>query len=991
VPLEERLELDIDEALRGIDSIEEALSGSASSFKVALADALDVLGSVAIGEVDASSVTTGIDAAVAAADTDAVVDADATAVTSAIDSAVDDADSEVTVEAEVGSITSEIEGAVADADTTVEIEADTGPAVSALSDLGEAGVGAADGVDAAGIATENLGNLSAASTGSVIGLESALDEMGTTGKVVSGVIAAVATSAGVLISAALEADTADRRFAASLGEVAHSVNAINVEGIADDFATLAQQTGNSDEAMKLAVARLADLGASAGASGDAVATAAEDISLLAIRASVMNPTLGDAGDVADRMTNAFARGGRALAPFGLALTAAEINARAMADTGKAAADELTIFDKAAAGAALATEQLGDSLRTDIVEGAKGTEITLRTLRQEFGDTLEVFGQPLLGPAIEGMQAGQPILLGFAEVFGELAQVAIPLATEALTAFSPVMGTTTQLLTVALQLLGPVVALIDAIPDPLLQAAAAMALFNRLGGVSGLVGVLGSIGGAAGGAAGGLRSLPALIGAINPATAAVTLGVGLLAVAWQKHAKEQAESNARVREGAEAFQDEAKAIGDTIEAIAEKRIPENQLDDIRRMGLTYKEAGDLAADSVGGFDTFIDRAEEAGEITSSVADALRANGGNLRDLKLNFEALGVSQGDMNDSNLALIETFQSLSGETQESAKSALEHLSATGNLTDAQQELVDAVLASTSGNVNYVDVLGKVKGTSEEAEGGTEGLTGALDEQEQAAADAEAALSSLMDAALGYIDSQIGADNATRAFADSLVDVKEKQDAHTEAIRQHGASSTEAAAAQREMEDAIRGARDQAIDAAKAQVQLAVDQAAAAGGTIEASEKMGIYRASLVDAANQASGPTRQAILDVIATLDALPPGKDIPITANTAQAQREIAELNAALERLGIGASLNIALARAGGLMAGGSMQEGWTWVGEAGPELAYKRGGQVEVFSAERSREMEPSGGGRPIEVNVYEVAGDPRATAFAVGALLGEAATR
>lgn len=38
----------------------------------------------------------------------------------------------------------------------------------------------------------------------------------------------------------------------------------------------------------------------------------------------------------------------------------------------------------------------------------------------------------------------------------------------------------------------------------------------------------------------------------------------------------------------------------------------------------------------------------------------------------------------------------------------------------------------------------------------------------------------------------------------------------------------------------------------------------------------------------------------------------------------------------------------------AGGMMDEGWGWLGEEGPELRYKRGASVEVFSAPESRKM-------------------------------------
>lgn len=1002
--LEERVELDVEEALRSVDSIEAALTGAAQSFKVAIAEALDLLSAVTVGEVDAGSVTTGIDAAVEAANLEPAIEAEASGVTTAIDAAVDDADATVTPEAEGGGLTSAIEEAVAGADATVtpeavteqitsqieqavgdadvafEVEADTSAASAEVEALGQSADETAESTSNLSSSLDGLGGVSQLAAGEVGGIAATLGAVNEEASLATGAALSVAGALGVLFDQALDSETAQDRFNRALGETAEQVGNVHVEGLSTDLEGLAERAGSSDEAMKLAAARIADLGRSAGASDESIASTSENILLLATRATVLNPTLGDAGDVADRLTGALARGGRTTAAYGIALTAAEIEARALADTGKATAAELTVYERAAAGAAIVTGRLGTSLRTDIVEGSQGTQIQLRALREEFGNTLETFGEPLLDDVLAGIRTGQPLILGLAETFGELGEAAIPLAVEALEAFAPTMGLTTDLLTLLLRVLQPVIALIDAIPDPMLQAAAAVALFNRVLPIagSGVTNLITKIG------AGGLTS--ALTGLASP-MGVVTITAGLLATAWSKHAEEQAASNARVREGAEAFRDEAASIADALAAITEKRIPENQIDDINRMGLSFRDLGDLARQGASGFERFLDESVRSGEITASVGAALRANGGDLRDLKLNYEALGVSASDMNDSNIGVVETFQSLQEEAQRSAKATLEQLVATDSLTAAQERTANAALNSKDRHVDYVGVLSEVRPASEDAAEGTDELGGSLEEERAAAEAAEAALESLLDAQLGYIDSNIAADNATRSFNESLADAKEKADNYAAAVRDAGVNSIEAKEAQGALDESVRGVRDAAIDSAKAQVRLAEDQAAASGGTIEASEKFAIYRQSLVEAAAQASGPTREAILGVIATLDALPSSTPIDITANTAQARREIAELNAALERLGIGASLNIALARAGGLMAGGSMNDGWTWVGEDGPELAHKSGSEVQVFSAQRSREMVgATAGGGGSTFHIYPQTDDIEEVAFAIDARLG-----
>jgi hypothetical protein len=160
---------------------------------------------------------------------------------------------------------------------------------------------------------------------------------------------------------AIDAESAGQRFEMIAGTLGPELQTIDVGGLSGDIGDLALQLGSSDEAMLNATASFVTFGESTGATSDEIVSASNDINALALRAVALNPALGDAGAVAERMTNALARGGRATTAFGIGLTSAEINARAMADTGKQNAAELTQFEKAAAGAAIATERLGQSM------------------------------------------------------------------------------------------------------------------------------------------------------------------------------------------------------------------------------------------------------------------------------------------------------------------------------------------------------------------------------------------------------------------------------------------------------------------------------------------------------------------------------------------------------------------------------------------------------------------------------------------------------
>lgn len=987
--LEDRVELDVDDALRRIDSIEEALNSAATRFSVALAEALDVLGAVTVGEVDASNVTSAIDAAVEAADTDTEVDADASPVTAAIDEAVDGADNQVEVGATVDGITEEIAAAVNDADTTIEIEADTTQAEDAIAGVGDAAGDATADVGGLGVGMGQLNALSEAATGSLAGLEGGLAATHPVAGAAAAGVAAVGGAALALFHAALESDTATRRFNSALGEMADRVEGINIKGFADNLGELAEKAGSDDEAMRLAAARIADLGNSAGASGPKIASTAEDILLLATRATVMNPTLGDAGDVADRMTNAFARGGRALAPFGIALSSAEINARALRDTGKTTADELTIFDKAAAGAAITTEKLGGHLKSDIVEGAKGTEISLRTLKEQFKNTLEELGKPLLEPVIEAIRAGQPILLDLAQVLGQLAEAVLPVLLKAFEAGGPIIDVLATATEGLLAVLSPLLNLIADIPAPFIAGAAAAGLLAVA--LPPLIAALG-VGVSA---AAGLAS--AALGFLFTPIGALTVAVGVLATLWSNHAKAQAESNARVKEGAAAFEDESKSVTDAIAAITEKRIPKNQIDDINRLGLSFKEVGTLAREGKGGLDDFIDSMAAAGEIDADVAAALKQTGGDVDELKTNYALYGLTVNQVNDENLGLVSTFTSLQRETQASAQATLEHLVATDALSGAQEKEARAALDSKDKHVDYVGVLAEVKPTSEDAATGADDLSQSLEDQATQAGLTEEALQTLLDGIMGFVNSQIAAETANIRFRDSLTEVKEKADALTKAVAEHGAASTEAARAADEHARAVQESRNAAVAAAEAAVRLAIDTGKVSEGTAGAAEQFKIYRDSLQDAANRAGGPVKEALEALIGQIDATKAAGDIrlQIDADTAAAERALESLRRKLDSMNRGL---VGVTVHGASMAGGSFLTGsegeFHVFGEAGPELAFiQPNTQVSVSTAGQTAGAQQTVGGATVtqEITINEVAGDPRATAFAAAALLGELATR
>lgn len=823
--LEETVVLDIADGLHQIDALEEALTNSALSFKVALADALDVLNAVQVQDVDASQITTSIDSAVAAADLALEPEVDASTVTTSIDDAVNAADTNIEIEALTASITDDINESIAAADTTLEIDADVSQAEDAIGGLSDTLQPLTEG---AGGASDALGGLAGATNLFAAGARTAAGDGAAASGAVAGLGGAAATTVGVVgalgfatktfTDEALAADAATRRFKATFGPLADDINQIDIGGLNESLSDLALRLGADDDQLRQAASSIGAVGISSGKTREEVAATAEQIIVLAANASALNPALGTADQIIGGLTNGLARGGRFLGQFGIALTSAEINARALADTGKETAADLTVYEKAAAGAALASEQLGTSIAENINKGAESPTIKLRALKQSLLETFEGAGKDLIDPLVNSFEALEPVL----EVLARL--------------------------------LGPIL----------------------------------------------LAALTVLAGALK--------------------------------------------------------------------GL------DLAL----GF----------------IAEGL----GNVFDLASHLPFVGGKFADLADS------------------AHNVADGLLEAGSASD------DAATGTDKAGDSAKDAAPK------------------FDDLTQAVTDSEKALNDLIDAEIAYLDSTVASNAANVRFGDDLRDVTDKQKALTEAVKAHGAKSTEAADAQRDLEKAVASARDSALSAAEAQLRLADDTATAEGHTLTATERQGIFRDALVNLANQATGPTKTAILELIAKLDEAAGERVATLTADTTKANAALSAFTAEVQDprvLIVDANTKMAAdkinrlvqdprvliidaqpaGRPGG-MAGGTFAGGDTGmafdVGERGREVVFVGPNQqATVVPAERSHNLfgngsmgeaallgalnrlatqKPSREGPAIgELHMHEVSGDPRANAFAFASILGEESRR
>ena len=306
-------------------------------------------------------------------------------------------------------------GGIPDQDITLTAEADTTEAEAAIDSVpdgeadisvnteqAEAGLDAVrEKVDETTDSTSKLGEAAQSALGGMGGLSGAAG--GVANSLGSSAVAGAGAAAGLFAFAqsAIDAESATQRFDLIAGSLGPSLASIDVGGLSGDIGELALQLGSSDEAMLNATASFVTFGQSTGATDDEIVSASDNINALALRAVALNPALGDAGDVATRLSTALARGGRATTQFGIGLTSAEINARAMANTGKDNAAELTQFEKAAAGAQLAVERLGNSMGEDFAAGSENARTQWNRMTESLGETQEAVGARAL-PAIENI-------------------------------------------------------------------------------------------------------------------------------------------------------------------------------------------------------------------------------------------------------------------------------------------------------------------------------------------------------------------------------------------------------------------------------------------------------------------------------------------------------------------------------------------------------------------------------------------------------------
>lgn len=446
----EGLELNINAALSNVDRVGTAVQRVAQDFKVSLADALDVLTGVRIGEVDAAPVRAAIEEAVQESEAEPVeLDADAEGVTLSIDEAVagadtvaeveadtslaqaslDNLEATVDVEADTSAVDDEVEQTLADiesqsATVDVDVNVDTSAQEEAESLSGAlgnlnaaAGAAGAGGLGVLGGALNSVAGLSTISAGDISGVEAAAGKLGGKAGIVAGTVIGLGYATKQFFDAGLEATVAAERFERSLGLLSETVESVDVGSLNGDLSDIAISLGSSDEAVKVASARINDFAKNAGIASKDSARFTEETFALTAAAVAARPEIGGIGENMAGLTAAAARGGRPLAQYGFVLNAAEINARALENSQKGLGDGTSTLSKQIAGVQLLTERYGDTLGETVATGAERADTRVRSLKERIGEFAEEAGKPLIEPIIDQMEALEPIVQSVTRIIG----------------------------------------------------------------------------------------------------------------------------------------------------------------------------------------------------------------------------------------------------------------------------------------------------------------------------------------------------------------------------------------------------------------------------------------------------------------------------------------------------------------------------------------------------------------------------------------------
>lgn len=383
-----------------------------------------------------------------------------------------------------------------------------------------------------------------------------------------------------------------------------------------------------------------------------------------------------------------------LRALGINFNAAQVEAKAFALGLTAVGEQASEAAKVQARYALIVEQTGTA-QGDFARTSGGLANQQRILVAELQDAAAVIGAQLLPVILDLVSNARDDLV---PALIELASSAVPAFVGALEGGVPILLTTLDVLVALTPIIKVIGEVIDALPAPLVTAAATFGLLGA--GLGPLPSLFGAMSRAAVSAGGGLAGLSAatstLLGPIGLVT--IALGVGL--ATWSAHQKEQERNRKAVEDATKAFLDQTVAIDERTEALTRARVEtSNQEDDLQRLGVSIEEFDAIARQGGSAIEEFIDRALRADEIgfrrggIDSAAEGIREYG-SAAELAAN----GIT------GNVGLIKSLTELDVSYRKGAKAAIQAKIATGEITFAHAMEVVERNRAKDGTIDYIRV-----------------------------------------------------------------------------------------------------------------------------------------------------------------------------------------------------------------------------------------------------------------------------------------------
>ena len=302
-------------------------------------------------------------------------------------------------------------------------------------------------------------------------------------------------------------------------------------------------------------------------------------------------------------------------------------------------------------------------------------------------------------------------------------------------------------------------------------------------------------------------------ALNPVmlgVVAATAAVGAAVLIFTGRKNEQAEAIKRVEK---ALFDETGAMNTSKDALdnyisANSRFEaRNQIDDLDRLGLSYKALGEELRAGTDGLRSFVDQAARSGEIEDVTERVLRMDPA-MRATEVAAGRLIEVNGRWYDGNVDLVKSFELEQQGLEKAAEAGVREQARRSETAKAVLDEAEARAKATGTAVDWIRVAEQLGDTAKTAASGVDDLAGStldlhvgMDQSLTSIYTVEGALRDFSSAVDRAIEASFGVGDATRNYERAVRDA-------TGTTKAGGGAQRDAAKDARDMEKALKAVED---------------------------------------------------------------------------------------------------------------------------------------------------------------------------------------